>query len=219
MTNTVLGTPDPNAAGAAAGAGGADPNADAAKAAAAAAANADPNKGQGGNDPAKDDKGGAGGQEEPEVFKPYEVALPQGVELDAESVKGFNAVANELKIPQEAAQKLVEWYGKSSTEKAAARSTEWQKLNDGWVASAKSDTEIGGDKFDKSVADARLAITKFGTKEFGEMLNLTGAGNHPETIRFLSRVYNATKEDKMVTGGQAVGAVTSVAKTLFPNQN
>lgn len=152
-------------------------------------------------------------------FKPYEVTAPEGAKLDPESVKAFSAVANELKLPQEAAQKLAAWYDKHSTEKATANTSAWKAVNDGWVDAGKKDAEIGGEKWDTSVEHCRAAIKSFGTKEFTDMLNLTGAGNHPEMIRFLTRVHNATKEDKMISGGQGAQGGKDIAKIMFPNQN
>lgn len=165
------------------------------------------------------DKGadkGADGVVKPEEVK-YDLKAPEGI--DAESVTKFVDVAKELKIAPEQAQKLVEWYGKNALDKATGAADAWKATNDGWVNTAKADTEIGGANFDKSVADSKAAIQKFGGPKFIEALNFTGMGNHPEMIRFLSKVAKAFGEDKLVSGSGVVDQPKSAADILFPSQN
>lgn len=152
-------------------------------------------------------------------FKPYEVKAPDGVELSPEGLKAFNEFVNTNKVPEGTSKQMIEWYGKHAAETAKAQATHWQTVNDGWVKSAKEDKEFGGAQFDQTVSNVKTLIGKFGGKEFTDMLNATGAGNHPEMIRFLHRVHNATKEDKQVKDGVSVDTKASLAKRLFPNQN
>lgn len=152
-------------------------------------------------------------------FKSYELKAPDGVELSPEGLKAFNEFAVANKLPEGTAKQIAEWYGKHASEAAKAQATHWQSVNDGWVKAAKEDTEYGGDKFDNTVTAVKGLIGKFGGKEFTDMLNATGAGNHPEMIRFLNRVNEATKEDKQVTVGANNGSKPDLAKRLFPNQN
>lgn len=153
-------------------------------------------------------------------FKPYELKAPDGVELSPEGLKAFNEFANTNKLPEATAKQIAEWYGKHSAEVAKAQVAQWQQVNDGWTKAAKEDKEYGGDKFDSTVVNARAVINKFSNeKEFKDMLNATGAGNHPEMIRFLHRVHEATKEDRMVPGTSTGGETVSLAKRLFPNAN
>ena len=49
---------------------------------------------------------------------------------------------------------------------------------------------------------------------------MTGAGNHPEVIRFVARVGRATAEDRfVVAAGASAGTSRSAAEVLYPEQN
>jgi hypothetical protein len=48
---------------------------------------------------------------------------------------------------------------------------------------------------------------------------MTGAGNHPEVIRFVARVGRATAEDRFVAAaGASAGSARSAAQVLYPEQ-
>lgn len=156
---------------------------------------------------------------EEKAAKEYTVKSPEGVELEPASLTEFTSVSKEAGLSAEQAQALVNWYGKNALTKANEQAKTWETTNAKWVEQAKTDKEFGGDKFTKSVDTAKQAIAKYGTPEFNEALALTGMGNHPEMIRFLSRVGKAFAEDGMKDGKPLGGATVSAAKLLFPNQN
>lgn len=171
-----------------------------------------------GKDPPGDKPAGEGAKPE-ETPKPLELKSPEGVEIEPTSLAEFTKTATELKLSQETAQTLVNWYAKHNAEAAKAQAETWTKTNQDWIKAAKEDKEIGGDKFDGTVTSAKLAIKKFGNEAFTEALNYTGMGNHPEMIRFLGKVAAAFKEDGFVKGGEAPPAEKkSAAEILFPNQ-
>jgi hypothetical protein len=73
-------------------------------------------------------------------------------------------------------------------------------------------------KLDESVGFANKALDKYGTPELKEALASTGAGNHPEFIRFMTRVGKAMSEDTIGVGTAAPGQSNiDRAKILFPN--
>lgn len=153
----------------------------------------------------------------PEQVVPYVLEAPKDTPIDPKGVTEFTAVANELKLPKEQAEKLMAWYAKRSVEEGNQAVNAWKTTNEGWVKQVKEDKDIGGDKFDSSVGLAKQAIAKFGNPEFSKALEFTGMGNNPEMIRFLVTVAKAFGEDKLPTGpSKAVGGVKSAAEILFP---
>lgn len=150
----------------------------------------------------------------------YDLKAPEGVELDKDSVKAYADVAKEAAVTPEQAQKLLDWYAKTSQEKGSAQMKVWEDTNKAWVDQAKSDKEYGGAKFDASLKTAKTALAKFGNAQLTEALQVTGMGNHPEMVRFLVKVASAIAEDKPGTGvdGGKAGP-QDIAKLLFPNQN
>lgn len=154
----------------------------------------------------------------PETYEDF--TMPEGVELDKEVVDQFVPIAKELGLSQEQAQKLVDLQTSLSKSSEEARSQNWANLQKTWVDSAKSDQEYGGQQFEANMAVARQALDKWGTPELKAMMDATGAGNHPEMLRFFYRVGKEMSEDKVVTGGNPKGdGPRDVARLLFPSMN
>jgi hypothetical protein len=143
--------------------------------------------------------------------------LPEGVEVDAETMSEAHALLGEMKLPQEQAQRLVDFYAGKIRRFGDAQTENWVKLNEKWVGEFKADKEIGGDRIQETVAAATRAMDRFGTPGLREALILTGAGNHPEVIRFVARIGRATAEDRFVAAaGASAGSSRSAAEVLYP---
>jgi uncharacterized protein (DUF4415 family) len=150
----------------------------------------------------------------PEAYEDFTV--PDGVVLDAEVTEQFKAVAKELNLPQEAAQKVTDLgvqLAQKWAEESAARIAEMQT---GWRNETQADREIGGDTLPQTLSVAKAAVDKFGTPALGELLEQSGLGNHPEIIRFCARVGKAVSEDTFVAGGVTTPK-KSHAQVLFPD--
>ncbi len=145
--------------------------------------------------------------------------LPDGVEVDTETMSEARALLGELKLPQEQAQRLVDFYAGKIRQFGASQMESWVKLNEKWVGDFKADKEIGGERIQDTVAAATRAMDRFGTPGLREALIMTGAGNHPEVIRFVARVGRATAEDRfVVAAGASAGGARSAAEVLYPAQ-
>ena len=145
--------------------------------------------------------------------------LPQGIEVDPETMNEARALLGELKLPQDQAQKLVDFYTGKIRQFGDAQSQRWVKLNEKWVNDFKADQEIGGDRVNDTVSAATKAMNRFGTPGLREALIMTGAGNHPEIIRFVARVGKAIAEDRfIVSGGASAVGARSAAEIIYPSQ-
>lgn len=146
-------------------------------------------------------------------------ALPDGVEVDADTLDEARGLLAELKLPQEQAQRLVDFYAGRMRRFGEAQAGAWATLNEKWVADVKADREIGGDRMAETMAAATRAMDRFGTPGLREALMMTGAGNHPEIIRFVARVGRATAEDRFfAAAGASTDAARSAAQVLYPEQ-
>lgn len=152
----------------------------------------------------------------PEAYKAF--TLPEGVVVDEALVAQFQPLAKEMGLTQEQAQKLVDIQTRELAKGAESQTKAWAEINEKWVEAAKSDKEYGGAKFGENIAVAKKALDAFGTPELREALEITGAGNHPEFLRFMYRVGKTLKEDTVMTG-KPTPASKSHAAILFPNQN
>ena len=206
-TAAAGGTPDPKAA--------AD--------AAAAAAAADPKTAEQAAAGAKDDKAANEGEADKKAGPPekYEFKLPDGVKVPDEVRSEYEGVFKELGLTQDQAQKLVDLQLKFEQKAAEQTKAQWATTHQEWIAAFKADKEIGGDEAaqKQSLAYAKKALaSEFATPGFAEALEVTGAGNNPEVIRFLTRFGKAISDDKFVAGTSAPGAAKgSVPAKAFYN--
>lgn len=141
----------------------------------------------------------------------YKFEFPEGVKVNEEELTEFKAVAKELKLDAQGAQKLAALRVKYAEQQAAAHT----KMADDWGASAKTDKEFGGDKFEENLGVAKKALDAFGTPELKEFLKATRLGNHPELIRAFYRAGKTISEDTFVKPGATTGASKSTADTIY----
>lgn len=168
--------------------------------------------------PAGDDKSKtADADKVPEDGK-YELTMPEGVEVDAELLAAVSPRFKELGLTRAQAQALTDDFIKVQQERGEGQVKAWGERVQKWADDAKADKEIGGDKWDTSVNDAKRAIAKLGTPELKTYLEASGGGNHPEVIRILAKAGALLKEDSPPTdGGQGSGKPAETAHLLFPN--
>lgn len=152
--------------------------------------------------------------DEKQVPEAYEFKMPDGVELDKAAADEFSAIAKEMGLNQEQAQKVADVGAKMAQRHAEAHARQVEA----WVGEVKADKEIGGDKLDENLGVARKALDAFGTPELRDLLNASGMGNHPAVIKAFYKVGKAISEDGFVKGSPP-GASTDPAKTMFPSMN
>jgi hypothetical protein len=165
---------------------------------------------------ASDTQGKTGEDGKPVVTVPEQYAdftTPEGYSL-GEIGEEFKAVAKELGLTQDQAQKLIDLDVKRST----AHENAVQVASAAWLAETKADKEFGGDALAENVAVAQKAINAFGTPALKDLLQKTGLGNHPEVIRAFYRAGKTISEDHFIPANGSLGGAGDPAKTLFPNQ-
>lgn len=146
----------------------------------------------------------------------YTFEMPEGIDLDKAGADEFAAIAKELKLPKDAAEKLVGLEVKRLQKAQQDHVT----LVESWAEQVKTDQEIGGDKLDENLAVARKAVDAFGSQALKDLLNSTGLGNHPEVVKAFYKAGKAISEDGFVRGAPKSPATESdLAKSLFPSMN
>lgn len=135
---------------------------------------------------------------EPEAPVVYDIKLPEGLSKDQfPGMSDFTNILGEHKISAETGQALFDLYARevqalpAAIEKAQA--DQWSATQKEWQDAVRADPEIGGNRMETALRQATSVIEQFGgtpeeKKALRTALNLTGAGNHPTIIRFLSRV-------------------------------
>lgn len=147
-----------------------------------------------------------------------DIKFPDGVEKDDTALGKFVEIMNNKDLSGAArAQALIDLQldvVKSASEKGSQLFATQQEA---WVKEARDDPEIGGDKLDTNLANISKLIDAFGTPTVREVLDSTGSGNHPEMIRFLSKVAKLATESNLLPGGLPPATAKSQAERIFPS--
>lgn len=149
------------------------------------------------------DKNEDPGDKVPEDGK-YSYDLPEGVEVDEKAAEEVSAIFAEAGLTQKQAGLVASKYVALVQQHADQQAELIGKTIDGWLEKAQTDEEIGGTKWDASVASANSVLSRFGTPELDTVLATSGVGNHPELIRIFDRIGKAIADDKFVAGQSAV---------------
>lgn len=170
---------------------------------------------------------------------------PEYTPITAEALKGFYGeeaklsddqttaflnVATEHKLSEDTIKALVTFDQGRIKAAGEAGEAEWNATQAGWKTELEKDSLLtAGDGYEQNLANIAKVIKDYGgeanaeTKmnELQEMLNVTGAGNHPAMGRFMMRVFSALpKEGRPPAGGGANppgGGALSDAEILFPS--
>ena len=151
----------------------------------------------------------------PEKYADFK--LPEGQEIAPAVLTEVAALAKELNLPQDKAQKVFDAAAKQAKGQAEAQLATITSLNNEWIAAVKSDKEIGGDKLAENLASAKAAMLATSTPQLQVLLDKSGLGNHPEVIRHFLKIAPAFAADKTLPNGKSPGDTKSAAKVLYPN--
>lgn len=155
----------------------------------------------------------------PTVPEKYELKLSENSPLKAEHLEKVAAFAKERGLSNEQAQGLVDRDQASYLEYQANSEVMRRAQVQDWVTQVKADQEIGNLNFDRTVADATRMVDRFGTPALKDALNKSGFGNHPELIRFVSRIAKTMSDDSMVMPNQnAQQKPRDLAEVLYPKK-
>ena len=146
----------------------------------------------------------------PEKYEAFKV--PEGVTIDETAATEFGALAKELNLTQENAQKLVDYQIKFQQAQNAKLDAIAKKQSDDWAAESRKEYKP------EELADARRGF-KSAPKEVQEMLAACGFDNHKAFIGFFATVGKTLKEDKFETGKGKGGQVKSAASIIYPELN
>lgn len=155
----------------------------------------------------------AAAQKAPEKYEPFKT--PEGVKLDEKLSTKLQAVAKELNLTQEQAQKLADLGVEHGQLLQDTLKSELTKAAAGWAEQSRADKEFGGDKFDENLGVAKKGFAQFGTPELGKLLKESGLGNHPEVLRMNYRIGKALADDKFVQGRDGTGSSKSIEDRLY----
>lgn len=144
------------------------------------------------------------------VPEKYDLKVADDSVLDALAVEKIAAYAKEQGLSQQEAQELLEG-------EAEAVAKERKELSERYLKASKEDKEIGGEAFQQSVEVGLKAVERFGSPALRKILDQSGYGNHPEWIRFVSKIGKAMKDDKFISAPAPSGKEgKSIVDKFYP---
>lgn len=158
-----------------------------------------------------------------EVPDAYDLAAPEGFTIDAKDVEIATPVLKELGLSNDAANKLVPVMAQVIANRVEALQNAQLQQVSAWrkerFDEARNDPEVGGAKWEESLALSAKALDQFGAPKgspFRNALDESGWGNHVEMVRMFAKIGRAIGEDSF-TRADAGAPVRDAAATLYPN--
>jgi hypothetical protein len=148
----------------------------------------------------------------PEKYGDFTV--PEGVVIAPEVKEKFSALAKEMNLTQEAAQKLVDMQSAAALEHQKQAVGAFAETVKGWEQETRNAL---GANFDREVSLAAKALDKYGSAELRKLLTDTGIGNHLELVKFMAAAGKVIAEDTFVQGATSSPEKKSIAARMFPN--
>lgn len=152
-----------------------------------------------------------------EALTPESFKLPEGFETDEETTKGFLDIMNDEKLTRaELAQKLVDYQAGLMTKMSEAGAKLFADQQEEWQNAARADPDIGGEKLAPALGQIAGLLDKYGSPELRTVFDVTGAGNNPLMIKFLSKIAADLSEGGPVLGAPPVSQA-SLAERMYPS--
>ena len=151
----------------------------------------------------------------PEKYEDFK--LPEGFKTEA--VERATPLFKDLGLPQDKAQKVIDFLAQEHAKQQESISTEFTAWRDGLLEEAKADKEWGGEKLVEHAGAAAKFIKDFSKDEGKAMfalLDQTGLGNHIEVIKLFATAAKAMAEDKPSFGG-AGERLQSTEEKIYPS--
>jgi hypothetical protein len=133
----------------------------------------------------------------------YDLKLSEGSLLDKARIDEVLAEAKAQGLTNEQAQNLLmrEEKAVAGSHKSLEAQLETNKTN--WLKALESDKDVGGAKWKENAETAHLFLKQHADQGMMDFLDKTGYGNNPSVFKFVLKLANMAKSDKIVNGGGA----------------
>lgn len=161
---------------------------------------------------------------EPLTFEAF--TLPEGFVVSDDQKTAFLGIMNDDKLdPKGRAQALIDMQY-AATKDASEKSTQaWYDVQNAWIAEAKADPEIGGDKLAPTLGLIDRAIETYGApadqQALREAFAYTGFGNNKQAIKFVAHLARMAKigEGGPVPAPGVPRTEAEAAKLIYSSSN
>ncbi len=144
------------------------------------------------------------------------LTLPEHYSAAPETLENFKALAREINLTEEQAQKLVDYEASLALRGGEEAEEEKRQMLERWASQTKT---LYGAALEEELSYALRAADTFGGPDFRSLLEDTGLGNHPVIIRMLSGVGKSIGEDAFPGGKPAAPQDKTFAEALYGKNN
>lgn len=131
----------------------------------------------------------------------YEITTSTGEQLDGEDLDKLNQVCKKAGITQKQAQMLFSAYENDVSDFNQQLQSSYNQQLQSWRDAVMNDRELGQDNFEKTKANIKNVISRFGSSELSDFLNKSGLGYNPDFVRFVNKVGSLISNDNNFIGG------------------
>ena len=147
-----------------------------------------------------------GRPESPDKYKPAEVELPEGFNLDESTMKSASEHLHKLGLTQKQFEGATQWF--LEHQKNQHVSTH-QSSEQARVAAENALKDEWKDKFDANMDLAATAIREFAGQDFFDYMDKSGLGNRPEIMKAFAKIGSQLLEDSHRGQGSGLGVKDS----------
>jgi hypothetical protein len=152
--------------------------------------------------------------------------LPEGVAFDQGRVSEFDALMGRYEqthgVSHEAAsalrQDLANFYVAEMQRAAELSHTVWNNTREGWRNEVKDNPQYGKTRLEQTMKDAAVIRDRFATPEFLQMIEYTGAGDHPGMISFVNNIAKFLDKHGLLREGRPIPATKAPAQPQSKSQ-
>jgi len=139
----------------------------------------------------------AGAASEPYTLEMNDEDLP----LLKQQLESFTGTCRELGLSKSQAEQVLAWQKDRLREAETETQRNTEMVMREWNTEIRNDSEFGGIRYTRTIADARAALATFDPDgSLRQLLKDTYGEYHPDVIRFAARVGRAISEHQFVEG-------------------
>ncbi|MCD7712731.1 MAG: hypothetical protein LUJ25_08545 [Firmicutes bacterium] len=136
----------------------------------------------------------------PETYT-LEMSDDEGLPLLKQQLESFTGTCRELGLSKNQAEQVLAWQKDRLREAEVETRRNTEMVMREWNTEIRNDSEFGGIRYTRTIADARAALQTFDPDgSLRQLLKDTYGEYHPDVIRFAARVGRAISEHKFVEG-------------------
>lgn len=138
----------------------------------------------------------------------YEITTSTGEQLGGEDLDKLNQVCKKAGITQKQAQMLFSAYENDAFNFNQQLQSSYNQQLQSWRDTVMNDRELGQENFEKTKANIKNVISRFGSSELSDFLNKSGLGYNPDFVRFVNKVGSLISNDNNFIGGNTNSQVS-----------